>query len=316
MTYFSISSQELTKEAKKMWFDVEILIPEKNFFIIRWNWKEILFKSTDFGWNTSLAYKIASDKVLTYTILEKYWYPIPKTQIVKKNENYKLKDFEFPVIIKPTNESHWNWVKMNIQNEKQLKQELQESFEKYNSIIIQEQVEGNETRVLVVKGKIILAINRIPPFIIGDWKHSIEELIQIENNTNPLRWNWYEKPLSYIKVDSETTKVLSTYWYKLDSIPRKWEKVFVRLNSNLWTWWTIKDVTNILHPEIKKLCLEITDRLWFGLCWLDLIIKDYTKPVKKNAIILELNATPSIGWHKQLTNVNTAKEILKLLFSE
>ncbi len=314
MKYFSISSQELVQEAKKMWFEVEILIKEKNFFIIKWNWKEILFKSTDFGWNTSLAYKIASDKVLTYKILERYWYPIPKTQSIKKNEKYSLKDFSYPVIIKPTNESHWNWVKMNIQNEEQLKKELDESFKNYDTMLIQEQFEWNETRVLVVKWQIILAINRIPPFVIWNWEYSIEELIKIENETNPLRWEWYKKSLSYIKVDDETVKILNTYWYTLKSIPKKWEKVFVRLNSNLWTGGTVNEVTNILHPEIKQMCIDITQKLWFWLCWVDLIIKDFTKPIKNNVIILELNATPWIWWDRQLTNVNSAKKILEILF--
>jgi len=315
MTYFSISSQELVDEAKKMWLETEILIPEKNFFIIKGKWKEILFKSTDFWWNTSLAYKIARDKVLTYKILEKYWYPIPQTQIVKKDEELQLKNFKFPVIIKPVDESHGNWVKMNIKNEKQLKEELEASFKNYPTMIIQEQVEWDEVRVLVVKWQIIVAINRIPPFVIWDWKSTIKQLIDIENQTNPLRWNWYEKPLSYIKIDDETTKMLDYYNYNLESIPKKWEKVSVRLNSNVWSWWNMKNVTDILHTEIKQMCIDITKKLGFWICGVDLMIKDFSKPIKNNVIILELNATPGIWWDKELTWVNSARRILEILFN-
>ena len=84
LTYRWISSQTLVEEAEKLGLDIEILIPEKNFFIIKWNGKEIIFKSTDFGSNTSLGLKIASDKELTYVLLQRYWYPIPKTIILKK----------------------------------------------------------------------------------------------------------------------------------------------------------------------------------------------------------------------------------------
>jgi len=314
MKYFSISSKELTQEAKKMWFEVEILIPEKNFFIIRWNWKEILFKSTDFGWNTSLAHKIANDKILTYTMLERYWYPIPQTKIIKKEENIELDNFNFPVIIKPTNESHGNWVKMNILNLEQLENELENSFKSYNTMIIQEQVEGDEVRVLVVKWKIILAINRIPPFVIWDGKHTIQQLIDIENKTNPLRGNWYENKLSYIKVDDETTKMLKQYGYTLESIPKKWEKVFVRLNSNVWSWWLIKNVTDILHTETKQICIDITKKLWFWICGVDIMVKDFAKPIKNNVKILELNATPWIWWDKELAWVNSARKMLEILF--
>jgi len=35
LTYRGISSQTLVEEAEKLGLDIEILIPEKNFFIIR-----------------------------------------------------------------------------------------------------------------------------------------------------------------------------------------------------------------------------------------------------------------------------------------
>jgi hypothetical protein len=40
---------------------------------------------------------------------------------------------------------------MNILNLEQLENELENSFKSYNTMIIQEQVEGDEVRVLVVK---------------------------------------------------------------------------------------------------------------------------------------------------------------------
>lgn len=48
MTYWSISSQVLKEEAEKIGFKVDVLVPEKNFFIISSPTKSVLFKSTDF----------------------------------------------------------------------------------------------------------------------------------------------------------------------------------------------------------------------------------------------------------------------------
>jgi hypothetical protein len=52
--------------------EVEIISIEKNLFYITGNGKKILFKSTDFGGNSALGYKLADDKELTYRLLEKY----------------------------------------------------------------------------------------------------------------------------------------------------------------------------------------------------------------------------------------------------
>ena len=203
---------------------------------------------------------------------------------------------------------------MNILNLEQLENELEDSFKSYNIMIIQEQVEWNEVRVLVVKWEIILAINRIPPFVIWDGKHTIKQLIDIENKTNPLRGNWYENKLSYIKVDDETTKMLKQYGYTLESIPKKWEKVFVRLNSNLATGGNMLNITDILHHETKQLCIDITKKLGFWICGVDIMVKDFTKPIKNNVKILELNATPWIWWDKELAWVNSVRKMLEILF--
>ncbi len=48
MNYFSISSQLLIEEAQKFSLKTEILVPEKNLFIISHQNKSVMFKSVDF----------------------------------------------------------------------------------------------------------------------------------------------------------------------------------------------------------------------------------------------------------------------------
>ena len=90
INYWSISSQILEKEAKELWLEIQVLSRSKNVFYLSWNWKKILFKSTDFWWNSSLSSKISRDKKLTYTILEDLKYPIAKSIYLKKKELEQL----------------------------------------------------------------------------------------------------------------------------------------------------------------------------------------------------------------------------------
>lgn len=178
MTYWSVSSQVFKEEAEKLGLTMEILVPEKNLFIIKGNGKEVLFKSTDFGANSYLAGKIADDKELTYTLLQRYNLPIAKTLYIYKDgfKNFNwdvLGDFHFPIIIKPTNEDHGNGVCMNITSIEELQLKLLSSFEDYPKMVIQEQVSGNECRVLVVLGEVMVALHRIPPYVIGDGHSTI-----------------------------------------------------------------------------------------------------------------------------------------------
>lgn len=136
--------------------------------------------------------KIAEDKQMTYVILERNGFPIAHSLYIHKSEldNFpkeSLSGFRYPVIIKPINQAHGNGVMMNITGYEELLLKLKKSFEIYENMIVQEQIIGDEFRVLVVRGEVVVVINRIPPCIIGDGKQSIATLIEIENTTNPLR---------------------------------------------------------------------------------------------------------------------------------
>ncbi len=311
INYWSISSIRLTEEAKKLWLKVEVISENKNLFFIKWNWKEILFKSTDFWWNSALWFKIANDKELTYQILEKYNLPTAKTWYIMPDEinNLKKLDIDFPVIIKPLEEWHGNWVMMNILNLIELKEKLKQSFQNYNKMIIQKQIKWNEFRILLVRWKIIRAYYRIPPSIIWDWKNTIQTLISIENKENPLRWKWYNYTLSYIKIDDELNTFIQKQWLSMDSILKKWKTIFVRGNSNIWTGGIAVDVIEEIHPKIKKACTLSSDILGLELSWIDIITKDITQPLSKTGwIILEINATPWCWWEK------SGKKMLEILF--
>lgn len=316
---WGISSKILINEAIKLWLKIEIISKSKNTFFIKWNWKKILFKSVDFWWNTSLWYKLANDKELSYMILERYNLPIPQSITLSRDklESFdfeKIYDLQFPVIIKPNNWAHWDWVKMNISSIKELKTKLKISFEKYNKMIIQKQIIWEEIRVLVIKWEVIVALNRRPPFVIWDGEKTIKKLITIENK-NELRWEWYDKPLSKILIDEELKSYIQKQWWKISSIPAQGEKIQLRWNSNIWSWGTMKNVTNLISDNIKKIAIRSSKIFWLEICWVDIMTSNYRKDLKETWwAIIELNASPWLWWDKELANINTWKILLKKLF--
>ena len=320
MQYWTISSTELCSEAKKMWLHVDIVSKDKNLFYISSDTQKTLFKSTDFWWNSALWFKICADKGMTYSILEANNLPTAKSVYISKwdfsqSQELDIHSLSFPLIIKPLDEAHGNWVMMEIKDTSELKAKLITSFESYENMIVQEQVSWDEVRVLVVKWDVVLARNRIPARVIWDGKNTIEKLIENENASNPLRGDWYESPLANIIVDDEILSYISKQEKSLNYIPTDWEKVQLRWNSNIGTWWTMINVTDVLHPETKDFCIQTAHLLWLEICGVDVLAEDISKGLNEQwGIILEVNATPSLWWEKELTGVNTAQEILKRVF--
>lgn len=322
MTYWSISSQVLKEEAEKIGFKVDVLVPEKNFFIISSPTKSVLFKSTDFWVNTALGKKIADDKELTYTLLSRHSLPIPQTLYLNSEEldNVSFETFEmlwFPVIIKPVDGAHGKGVLMDIRSPLELIEKLKDSFQEYPRMIVQEQVSWDECRVLVVLGKVLLGLQRIPPTIVWDGVSTIKDLIGKENVENPLRKKEYNAPLSTIEIDQELLGYIEKQGFALESILPSSVTLQLRWNSNLGTGGTARDITHLLHDETKRMCIEIADRFWLGICGIDILSEDFSKPLPETGwMVLEVNATPGIWWDRELTSVNTGREILRLLFGD
>ncbi len=317
MNYWSISSKYLCDLAPTLWLEVEIIAKNKNLFFIKWNWKIILFKSTDFWWNSSLWLKLADDKELTYRILEKYNLPTAKSYYLNNEDIDTIDtiDFNYPLVIKPLSEWHGNWVMTNILSIEELKKKAIESFTTYNRIVIQNQIQWEEHRILVFKWRIIMAITRMPAHVIWDWVKNIAELIEYENTNNPLRWSWYSKTLTNILIDDELIWYIEKQGLTMDSVPKNREHIQLRWNSNMWTGGTVIDILDKLSQSIKDVAIKWANSLWLELAGVDIMTTDYTKSLKEtNGIILEINATPAIWSMESFLKVSPSEIILKELF--
>jgi cyanophycin synthetase len=113
---------------------------------------------------------------------------------------------------------------------------------------------------------------------------------------------------------------LQSQWLTLESIPLVGQQIFVRKNANLSTGWIAIDMTDDLHPEIKKMCEKATKILWLQVCWIDFLSTDISKPLAEQIWgIIEINATPGLRGHHfpfQGQPRNVAKAILDLAFQK
>ncbi len=130
-------------------------------------------------------------------------------------------------------------------------------------MIVQEQITGDEFRILVLFGKVILAINRIPAHVIGNGTDTIKKLIEDENASNPLRGNGYDNPIAYIPIDTEMKGYIAKQCYNLESILEEGKKLQLRGNSNTGTGGTIQDYTHLIHPEIQEICAKVAELFQF-----------------------------------------------------
>jgi len=316
---WSISSQIISDTAKEMWYDVEVINESKNLFIVKNKDKEVLFKSTDCGINSSLALKLCDDKELTYNILWKNLIRIAESIYLNKNNladfHIEKSNLNFPLVVKPLDLWHWDGVYTEIKDENELNIAIENCLKFSDNIIVQEHIYGDEHRILVIWNEVVFGARRINAHVIGNEKNTIKELIEKEN-TSSLRWDGYDKPMSLIKIDNKLINYIRKYYdYTIDSIPEEWEEIVLRGVSNVWAGGTIQNVTDELWIEFKEECIKIAKILWLDIAWIDIITSDLSKPLSKSKwIVLEVWATPWFGGYKETTGINPARHLLNFVF--
>ncbi len=253
-----------------------------------------------------LAKKTQQDKWLTNMFIEELDLPIAPWRFVETKAEIPAMAKEvgdFPMVMKPVGltgghavftglnsvkelEEAWDKIKDHMASKPHLR-------EKQGNIIIQKQVSGKDYRVLVINGKVEIATHRIPARVEGDGKHTIRELIEIENE-NPARdKSLPTHTLKPIVIDEELEKVVKENGYSLDDTPPNGEIVQVRNVASMSQGGITADVTDKLNPQIRFICESMAKSIHANVLGIDVLVEDITKPLTpENGSILEMNTMP------------------------
>ncbi|KKP54910.1 MAG: Cyanophycin synthetase [candidate division WS6 bacterium GW2011_GWB1_33_6] len=251
-----------------------------------------------------IAKNIQRDKWSTNTMVQRLGLPLPKWEIVDSKSDIEkiFSKYEKPVVIKPTGLTGGKGVFLGINT-------LEEAKEAYDAIVkgleskvrspwqtkimIQEQVSGEDYRLLVIDGKLEVVTKRIPAFVIGDGKHTVEELIK-ETNKDPRR-NIYNPAhiLKPINIDQPLKDYLKQQNFSLGYVPSKGEQVNVRKVASMSQGGVTEDFTDSVGKEIKLMVESIAQSIHAFTLGVDVMCNDISKPLTKdNGAILEINTMP------------------------
>lgn len=250
--------------------------------------------------NTScIASDVSCDKLLTKQLLREQWLPVAEgDKAINSLDLIKvIEQIGYPVVLKPQYGSKGNGVKVNIKNEKELMHEYSSLKQRFEDIIVEKYYQGNDYRVCMVDYKVVAVALRIPPFVVGDGRRSVKELIG-EINSDKLRGEDHEKPLTKIKIDNSLMLAINKKGYNIDSIPKEGEKLILRENANLSTGGISIDCTDIICKENIDICIRAAKTIGLDVCGIDICCRDISMPLdKQNGIILEVNAAPGLRMH-------------------
>lgn len=268
---------------------------------------------------SSIAVEIACDKEETKNLLEAAEIPVPRGRIIYDEEDMQaaIDKIGYPIVLKPVNGNHGKGATTNIRTWDDAVVALAAAKKYGRAVICEKFITGRDFRLLVINYKFVAAALRTPAAVIGDGKHTIQELIDIVNQ-DPRRGYGHEKVLTSIKVDDFTMDILNKKEYTLDTVLADKEELWLKPTANLSTGGTATDVTDFVHPTNVFMAERIARIIGLDICGIDIMAPDLSVPITENGgAILEVNAAPGFRMHLDPTEGlprNVAEPVIDMLY--
>ena len=250
-----------------------------------------------------LGVEIAGDKSLTKKLLGDNGVPVPKGTVVDDEDEAvdAAKALGWPVVVKPLDASHGRGVLTNIRSEAELRLAFKDAVKFRDEVIVEHFLEGFDFRFLVINGRFICAAQRVPAFVVGDGRRTIDELVDVVNE-DPRRGIGHEKILTKIEIDELSLALLSRRGLTPQSVPDEGETVYLKSTANLSTGGISRDVTDSVHPSNIHLMERIARIVGLDIAGIDVISPTVEKPVGDvGGGIVEVNAAPGFRLHTDPT---------------
>ncbi|NFV14421.1 cyanophycin synthetase [Clostridium sporogenes] len=313
------STFSIIEEAKKRNIPIT-KIGEESMFQLGYGIKGKIIEATICNSTSAVSVDIACDKLLSKNILMDQCIPVAEGYKVNNYIDllFKAERIGYPVVLKPRFGNQGKGVIVNIKNQKELVNAYRIINNKFQNIMIEKYINGKDYRACVVDGKVVAVAQRIPPYIIGNGKSTIYELIK-ELNRDERRGDGHEKPLTKVKIDKELKNNINKVGYTLGHILPKGDKLELRHNANLSTGGVAVDCTDLICNETKEVCERVAKAIGIDICGIDICCGDISKPLNDNEGIMEVNAAPGIRMHQypyKGESRNVAKAIVDMMFKE
>ena len=199
----------------------------------------------------------------------------------------------YPLVIKPVDGRQGQGVTVGVTSE----EEVAAAFAEANAIspgrvIVERFIAGEDIRLCAFCGRFDVAVSRSPPRLVGDGKHTVMELIDLENQRRPA-----EGAPKKLKVDPAMVAVLQKQNFRLNDHVPAGQVVTLRSVANTSTGGTIAVVTDRVHADNRRMVEAIARCFRLDTVGIDFLTADITKSWREvRCAVIELNSSPSFSF--------------------
>ncbi|NGM86389.1 cyanophycin synthetase [Parapusillimonas sp. SGNA-6] len=266
---------------------------------------------------SAIGESVSRNKDLTKQLLQACGVPVPEGEVVDSVDAAweAAQSIGLPVVVKPMDGNHGRGVFTNLTTRAEVETAYAVAVDEGSGVVVERFITGDEHRLLVVGGRMVAAARGDAATVVGDGVHTIEELIELQLNSDPRRGRDEDHPLNPIRMDSAARLELARRHLDGKSIPAEGDRVLIQRNGNVSI-----DVTDLVHPSVAHAVALAARIVGLDIAGVDLVAEDISQPLEgQRGAIVEVNAGPGLLMHLKPaagTPRPVGKAIVDYLFPE
>jgi GNAT-family acetyltransferase (TIGR03103 family) len=297
----------IAEEARRRGIAVRVIDPEWGEMALSHGGREIITRESLSELTSAIAMSRCDDKRVTRRVLESVGLRVPRGRAATGgDEDRELLAELGELVVKPARGEQGDGITVGVTDPEQLARAVEHARTFCRTVLLEEVVEGQDLRVIVIDREVVAAAVRRPATVLGTGKHSIGELIEKQSRRRAAATDGESR----IPLDEHTRETLRAAGHELDDVLPEGETLQVRRTANLHTGGTIHDVTEHLHPALADACITAAGALDIPVVGLDLLVPTVEEP---EYVFIEANERPGLANHEPQP---TAQRFVDLLFPQ
>ncbi len=295
----------IVNEARRRGIRVEIMDAEGGFFRMSYGGRSVSCRESLSEMTSAVAMSLCDDKAATRRAMEKAGVNVPaQISVSTLEEATKFLETYKRVVVKPARGEQGQGVSVNLTCAETVGNAIEHASTYCPHVLIEEFVEGQDLRLVVIGFRVVAAAIRRPAQVIGDGQSTIRTLIERQSRRRAAATGGE----STIPMDKETERYLAEQGYAYDDVLPDSIVLPVRRTANLHTGGTIHDVTDHVHPTLVEAAIKASRALDIPVAGIDLMVKDPSLP---DYMFIEANERPGLANHEPQP---TAERFVDLMF--